>query len=206
MLTKEADILYLFAREPWRKYNFTELRKVSGKKSRSYLAGVLGKLAAAGLLKREPFGRLPVYSLDSASMKARVFAGFVLENFGWGKRRVPYADLQKLMDRMPYRDYAFLVTGSYASGKQTERSDIDVIILIGDTARPKRVYAELSHCCELNVPPVHLYVFRYGEFVKMLCDREGNYGKEAAKNSLVLAGGQVYVGLLQEAVLNGYHG
>ena len=206
MLTKEAGILHLFAREPWRRYGFTELRKASGKKSRSYLAGVLGRLVGTGILKRELFVHLPVYSLDPASAKAGVFAGFVLEYFGWGKGHVPYADLQNLMDRIPYHDHVFIVTGSYASGKQTESSDVDVVILIGDAADPKRVYAQLAQSCELNIPPIHLYVFRHGEFTGMLCNREANYGKEIAKNGLILTGGQVYVRLLQEAIRNGYHG
>lgn len=206
MLTKESEILFLFAKEPWKKYNFTNLRKISGKKSRSYLASVLGKLVKDKILKKESFAHLPVYSLNIGSTKARLFAGFVLEYYGWNKKHIPYDDLQRMMDKIPNNDYVFIIAGSYAKEKQTEESDIDVVILIDDYADPKRVYAELSYYCEMNIPPIHLYVFRHKEFMEMLLNKQANYGKEIAKNNLILAGGQVYVKLIKEAMRNGYSG
>ena len=206
MLNKEAGILYWFAKEPWRKYTFTELKKASGKKSKSYLEGVIKKLVKEKILRQESVSHLPVYSLNFSSAKARAFAGFVLEYFGWSRESIPYHDLQKIMDKCPYESYVFIVTGSYASGKQTRKSDIDAVILIEDACEPKRVYAELSQACELNIPPVHLYVFRYSEFREMLRSKEANYGKEIAKNHLILAGGQFYVKLIGEEIENGFDG
>lgn len=206
MLKKESEILYWVAKEPWKKYNFTELQRISKKKSRSYLASVLGKLVKDKILKKESLGHIPIYILNLASAKAEVFAGFVLEYHAWNKKHIPYGDLQKIIDKIPYKDYVFIITGSYVKEKQTEKSDIDVVVLIEDCAEPKRVYAELSHYCELNIPSIHLYVFRHKEFIKMLCDKEENYGKETAKNNLILAGGQVYFKVINEAMQNGYNG
>jgi hypothetical protein len=206
MLNKEAEILHLFAKEPWRKYTFTELKKASGKTSKSYVEGVIKKFVKEGILSQESVSHLPLYSLNVSSAKARAFAGFVLEYFGWGRRGVPYADLRRIMDKCPYESYVFIVAGSYASGKQTGKSDIDVAILVEDACEPKKVYAELSHACELNIPPVHLYVFRHSEFGNMLFNKEANYGKEIAKNHLILAGGQTYVKLIGEAIENGFDG
>lgn len=206
MLKKEAEILYWFAKEPWKKYTFTELRKASGKKSRSYMASVLDRFDKNRILKREPFGHLQVYSLNMDSTKARTFAGFALEFYGWNKKHIPYEDLQRIIDRIPNQDYVFIITGSYAKGKQTEKSDIDVVVLIDDNAEAKRVYAELSYYCELNIPQIHLYVFRHKEFIEMLCNKDENYGKEIAKNNLILAEGQVFIKLIYEAIRNGYNG
>jgi len=206
MLNKESEILYWFAKEPWKKYTFTQMKKVSRKKSRSYMASVLGKLAKNGILKRELFGHLPVYSLNMASAKARIFAGFVLESYGWSRKHIPYGDMQRMMDKIPALGYVFIITGSYARGKQTEKSDIDVAVLIDDNAEPKKVYAELSFYCELSIPKIHLYVFRNREFTEMLFSKEENYGKEISRNNLLLAGGQFYIKLVCEAVLNGYNG
>lgn len=206
MLKKESEILYWLAKEPWKKYNFTELQRISKKKSRSYLASVLNRQVKDRILKKESFAHLQVYSLSHDSAKARIFAGFVLECYAWNKKHIPYGDLQRMMDKIPYDDYILLITGSYAKEKQTETSDIDVVILIGNCAEPKKVYAELSYYCEMNIPPIHLYVFRHKEFIEMLCNKEANYGKEMAKNNLILAGGQVYFKLIHEAMQNGYNG
>lgn len=206
MLNKESEILYCFVSMPWRRLTFTDLKEVSGKKSRSYLDRTIKGFLAESILKQDTVGRLPVYSLDLSSAKARAYAGFVLEHYGWDRESLPYADLQRIIDKMPYRGHVFMITGSYASGKQTERSDIDAVVLVEDCCEPKKVYAELSQACELNIPPVHLYVFRHSEFMGMLSNKEANYGKEAARNGLVLVGGQVYMELVKEAIENGLDG
>ncbi len=206
MIKKEYEILYLFAKEPWKKYNFTGLQKTSGKKSRSYLEKVLHRLSKDKILKKELFGHMPIYSLNIDSAKVRIYAGFALEYYGWSKKHVPYDNLQKIMDKIPNKEHVFIVAGSYAGGKQTAKSDIDIVILICDSAEPKKVYAELSHYAGLSIPKIHLYVFRHKEFIEMLHNREQNYGKEIAKNNLILTEGQIYIKLVQEAMQNGYNG
>lgn len=205
MITKELEILYLFAKEPWKKYTFTELQKVSKKKSKSYLELTLKKFIENNILKRELIGHLPVYSLNNQSSKARGFAGFAIEYFSWNKKHIPYDDLQRIINKIPTPSYILLITGSYASEKQTENSDMDIVIIIDDSAEPKRIYASLVHACELNIPPIHLYVFKNKEFIEMLCNEEWNYGKEIAKNNLILTGGGVYLKLVEEAIKNGFN-
>jgi len=206
MIKKESEILHCLAREPWKKFTFTELMKVSRKKSRSYLERVIKRFIKENILKQGYVGHLPVYSLNLGSTKTRVFAGFVLEYYGWSRKDIPYKDLQKISDKIPYECYILMVTGSYATGKETEESDIDVVVLVEDSSQPKKVYAELSQACELNIPPVHLYVFRHSEFKEMLSNKEVNYGKEIAKNCMILSGGQVYIKLMEEAIANGFDG
>ena len=206
MNKKESEILYYFANEPWRKYTFTELKKVSKKKSKSYLALTLKRFIKDNIVKKELVGRLPIYSLNTTSTKARTFAGFVLENNGWNKKQIRYEDMEKIIKQIPTQNYVFIITGSYAKNKQTETSDIDVVILVDDSMDTKRVYAELSFTCEMNIPPIHLYVFKNKEFLEMLLNKEANYGKEIVKNSLILYGGQVYIQLIEEAIRNGFTG
>ena len=100
--------------------------------------------------------------------------------------------------------YILLLFGSYAKNKQTKNSDIDVVILVCDSMETKKVYAELAHECELNIPPIHLYVFKNSEFFEMLVNKEVNYGKEIVKNNLILYGGQIYFQIIEEAIKNGF--
>ena len=204
MINKENQLLNIFAKEPWRRFTFTELKKISKKKSKSYMDLVLKKFLKEGVLKQEKVGHLPVYSLNLSSSKARVFAGFSLEYESWRKKNIPYGDMQKLMNNTPALDYIFIITGSYAKNTQKEHSDIDVAIIIEDSFDPKQVYANLSHICELNIPSIHLYVFRNKEFIEMLCNNEFNYGKEISKNNLILASAQIYLKLIKEAIEHGF--
>ena len=113
--------------------------------------------------------------------------------------------MQKLMDKINYKNYVFLITGSYVRGTQTKNSDVDVVILIEDGLEPKKVSAELKLQSELNIPKIHLYVFKYSEFIQMLTNKEANYGKEIIKNYLILTEGQILLKIIEEAIKNGFN-
>jgi len=42
--------------------------------------------------------------------------------------------------------------------------------------------------------------------VRKILDKKPNYRKEIAKNNLILAGGKEYLGMIAEAVGNGFNG
>ena len=206
LLKKESALLYLFAAKPWQSYTESELKAAYGTKSKSYVETFLDKYVKAGILKTEPVGSLATYSLNRSSAKAMIYAGAILEFSGWSRNTVPYKDLQELIDKIPYANHITLITGSYAKGTQHEKSDIDVVIIIEDSCEPKKVYAELRLHSEMNIPPIHLYVFRNSEFVEMLNNEGGNYGKELVKNCLILSQGQTYLKLVDEAIRDGFTG
>lgn len=80
------------------------------------------------------------------------------------------------------------------------------MIICDDAFETKKIYAELKQDCELNIPPIHLYVFKNSEFLKMLLNKEANYGKEIANKNLILFGGEGYYKIISEAVKNGFTG
>lgn len=204
MLKKDYQVLIQFIKEPWKKFTFKEVKAFTGKKSESYIYASLKKFVKTGILREEHAGNVVLYQLDLKSLKAQVYAGFVSEYVAWGKKHIPYKDLQKIADKIPTEFYIFIITGSYAKNKQKETSDMDIAIIIGDSEEPKRVYAELRMACELNIPQIHLYVFKKSEFFQMLLNDEANYGKEIVKNNLILYGGGVYYNILHEVVENGF--
>ncbi len=204
MLKKDYEILMQFTREPWKKLTFKDVKKLSGKKSESYVYGVLKNYAKQGILQEERAGNVVLYSLNLESLKTQAYAGIISEYASWNKKRIPHRNLEKLASKIPTTFYTLIVAGSYAKGMQKEDSDIDVVVIIDDAAKPKRVYAELRMECELSIPPIHLYVFKGSEFLAMLLNKEANYGKEIAKNNLLLFGAEYYYKIMGEAIENGF--
>ncbi|MBU4246676.1 MAG: nucleotidyltransferase domain-containing protein [Nanoarchaeota archaeon] len=205
MLKKEYEVLLQFVKEPWKKFTFKEVKAFTGKKSESYIYASLKKFVKAGILKEEKAGNVVLYELGLKSQKAQVYAGFISEYVAWGQKHLPHKDLQKIADKLSTEFYIFIITGSYAKNKQKETSDIDLAIIIGDSEEPKKVYAQLRLACELNISQIHLYVFKKSEFLQMLLNNEANYGKEIAKNNLILHGGEIYYRILQEAIEYGFN-
>lgn len=206
MLKKEYEIMAVFAKASWKRFTFREIKKLSGKTSESYVYGSLKKFVKTGLLKEEKAGNVVLYMLNLESLKSTVYAGFVAEYIAWSQKHIPYKDIEKISKGIPTEFYVLIITGSYARKQQTSKSDLDMVIICDESTDPKRIYAEISQDCEMNIPRVHLYVFKEKEFLEMLTNKEANYGKEIAKNNLILSGGKEYYGIINEAVQNGFNG
>jgi len=206
MLKKEHEILKAFIEKPWQKFTFKEIKTLAKKKSDSYVYNSMKRFVKEKILSRERAGNVVLYYLNLACAKSQVYAGMAAEHIAWNKRHIPYADLNGMLSKIPANFFTLIVTGSYASNKQSAESDIDVVIICDSSANAQKIYAELRYSCEINIPPIHLYVFKESEFIEMLLDKKANYGKEIAKNNLILYGSEVYFKIIAEAIKNGFNG
>ena len=206
MLKKEYQIIKEFVEKPWKKFTFKEIKKLSGKKSESYIYSTLKSFVKNNILLEEKVGNVVLYSLNLKSLKACIYAGFISEFLGWSKKHIPYESLEKIASKIPTNFFIFIITGSYARNTQKKDSDIDVVIICDDALEPKKIYSELRHDCEMNIPQIHLYVFKKTEFLNMLLDKKASYGREIANNNLILFGGEEYYNIISEAIKNGFTG
>ena len=86
MLNKKHQILEEFVKRAWKKFTFQEIKKLSGKKSESYVYTSLKKFVKSNILKEERAGNVVLYSFsrffvilcgDSKNMMVR-FSSFKL--------------------------------------------------------------------------------------------------------------------------------
>jgi len=126
----------------------------------------------------------------------------VAEHKAWSFKKFPSTSIHDLVEQMNIDFFTLLVTGSYAKGKQTQKSDIDIILIV--PAEASKIRARLQHHCEMNIPTIHLYTFTSDEFKQMLLDKKHNYGKEAVKNNLIFYGAEAYYKLLFEVMKRGF--
>lgn len=206
LLKKDHELLTEFIVCPWKKLSFREIKEISGKKSRGYVYNVIKEFEKEGILASERIGNNILYRLNLDSEKASGYAGFISEYIGWSGKNIPYADLESISKNIPTDYFTLLVTGSYAKGTQKEGSDLDIVIICDDSKDPRRIYAELRHDAEMNIPPIHLYVFTGRDFLAMLLDKKPNYGKETVRNNKVISGGRAYYKLVSKAIKNGFIG
>ena len=76
MLKKEYQILEDFVRKPWKKFTFKEIKKLSRKKSESYVYASLKNFVKSNILKEERVGNGVLYFLNLDSHKT--FAYFLV--------------------------------------------------------------------------------------------------------------------------------
>ncbi len=95
------------------------------------------------------------------------------------------------------RFFILLVFGSYAKGKQSTGSDIDLMFIVPDrkeTLFEKEVF-QLTRSLPL---PVHSLVFSEKQFLEMLVSKDLNVGKEAFNNNVILYGIEQYYALISD--------
>jgi hypothetical protein len=101
---------------------------------------------------------------------------------GVNKKPTPAGSIFDLVAKTKTNFFTLLVVGSYAKDKQTEKSDLDIILIVPTDA--KKISSRLRHFCKMNIPSINLYVFTDEVFKQMSLDKKHNYGKEAVKDSL----------------------
>ena len=102
--------------------------------------------------------------------------------------------------------FLIIVTGSYAKGKETKKSDLDLVIIIPDNQDVLQIQKLVENITLLFIPKIHLYVFKRKDFLEMLTDKNENYGKEIFRYHYILKNAQTYYEILKEAIEHGFKG
>ncbi|MBI4979990.1 nucleotidyltransferase domain-containing protein [Candidatus Woesearchaeota archaeon] len=205
MLTQENVIIEPFIRKPWKALTFGEVKTRSNNKSDNYVHTTLKKLVKEEILKEQKIGNNIVYSINQAIFALNTI-GFIAEFKAHQAKHLPHKNIQQIIGKINRPYYTFIITGSYAKNKQKETSGVDIVVICDDQQSPNAVLSQIKLESELMVPEFHPYVFTQVQFYEMLINKEENYGKEIARNNLIIAGGREYYAILLEAVKHGFNG
>ena len=205
MLTKEHKIIEVFIEEPWKSLTFNQVKKLSKNKSDSYVHKALKQFVKEGTLKQQKVGNNIIYSIND-SIFALNTIGFISEYKANKAAYLPYKNIQKIINKIKTSFYALIITGSYAKKQQKTTSDIDIVIICDDRQNPNVILSQIKLESELMAPEAHPYVFTQSQFYAMLINKEENYGKETARNNLIITGAKQYYEILMEAIKNGFNG
>jgi predicted nucleotidyltransferase len=201
MLKKSYKIIDVFAKNPTIPYLFKEIKEQINSKSESYTYNSLKAFSKEGILIKEKKGGLSSYKIANNS-KTISYLSLVAEYKAWNKKGIPTKLIYDLIEKIDINFFTLLVVGSYAKNKQTEKSDLDVILIMPEDV--KKITSKLRYFCEMTIPQIHLHVFSGEEFKNMLLDKKHNFGKEAVKNNLLFYGAQPYYKIIFEAMKNGF--
>jgi len=117
-------------------------------------------------------------------------------------KKVPNID--NILNFKEFLDDIIIVGGSYAKGKETSKSDIDLVIVTKEDAFNKQKL--LENMTSLMLPKFHPLVITQKNFIDMLLDKKQNFGKEIFNNRLLFRNASRYYELIKEAMENGFRG
>ncbi len=205
LLNRKRKIVEAFMIAPWQKLTFKEAKKLSKNKSNNYVHATLKSLVRMGTLIEERKGNAVLYSISDSATALNTL-GFIAESYAAEAKQIPLKNLAKITKKLKTAYYSMLITGSYARNKQKERSDLDLVIICDNSCEPTAILAEIRFASKMMTPEIHPYAFRESELYEMLTNNEENYGKEIARNNLVITGGKQYYSIVMRATAHGFKG
>lgn len=204
LLKKEIYLFIPFIKEPWKDFTLSEIKKITKNKSHHYVYEALNKFTKKTVIKKERKGNTNIYKINE---KTIILDYFIMAELSIKEKRtdIPIKVIQQIQEKIKEEYYSLLVTGSYAKKEQRPSSDLDILIIIPNEKSKKPFEIALKEG-ELTVPEVHGFVFSEQEFYKMLTNKEFNYGKECAKNHILIYGIENYYQILLKGLQNGFEG
>lgn len=168
------------------------------KKDYPNIYNAIAELEKEGLIKIEKIGKSKVCFIE-LNKKTISLLSFLDEQEAISAN-IPNVD--KIMSTAEFDDDILLICGSYALGKPTKSSDLDLVIITRVKAFEKQKL--LENLTSLMIPKVHCLVFTYKDFIDMLLDKKPNLGKEIFNKRLIFKNTSRYYNLINEAITNGF--
>lgn len=195
----QVSVLNLFRKDIFLK---ASIKNMADKLKKSYprIYEAVKGFEKEGVLKIERVGRSDIVSID-LNEKSISFLSFLDEQEAF-KKGIPHS--RDILSIQELSNYIVIVTGSYASGKATKKSDLDTVVIIPDDKDPVALHKLIENKTLIWQPSIHLYIFRQKDFTEMLLSEEENYGKEIFKNHIMLKGASRYYELVREAIKHGF--
>lgn len=196
---KQEEILNLFRKNVFLKATIREISKIM-KKAYPKTYEAVKEMEKQGIIKINKIGNSSVCEINLTDKTISIL-GYLDEQEAH-LNNIP--NMQKILNFEEFLDDIILVTGSYAGKKAGKNSDIDLVIITKEKAFNKQKLIE--NLTSLIIPEIHVIVLTNEDFIKMLLDKEENYGKEIFKNRLIFRNSNRYYYDLKEAIKNGFRG
>jgi len=160
----------------------------------------VSELEKKGVLRVRKAGNAKVCEL-SLSAETTTILSFLDEQEALSKK-IPNID--KILAFKEFIEDIIIITGSYAKGKETKQSDIDLVIITKNDVFKKQKL--LENLTSLFLPKIHPIVISQKDFLTMLLEKKASFGKEIFKNKMIFRNTSKYYWLLKEAIEHGFRG
>jgi len=203
MLTpKQIRIFGAFLRKPYKEWTYTEIKEYSNEKSNSMVQKAIVKFTAEDLVLKRDVGNVFLYSVSLEN--SNVFAYFnilINENLP----QVVKKSLKIIQEELSSIKFVSMVIfGSYAEGKQKERSDLDIAILVNSTEDKKNCELAMKSAELKSVLQIDAHIITKREMLQMLKDKQENLGKQIARKHLAIHNPRIFYSIISEGINNGF--
>ena len=203
MLTpKQIKIFEAFLRRPYKELTYKEIKDYSKENSNSIIQKAIKKFLTEDLVRKREVGNIILYTLNLGN--STVFSYFDILT----KEKISNLvknSLQIIRGEIFNIEFVSVVIfGSYAEGKQKEKSDLDIAIFVNSVEDKKNCELSMKSAELKSILPLDAHVITKDEMLQMLKDKHENLGKQIAYKHLVIQNPMIFYSILAEGMGNGF--
>jgi predicted nucleotidyltransferase len=199
MLTKQQlTILGIFKKDFFAILTFKQIKEESKQKSNNIVQLALKEFKKQDLVKTEITGDVTTYFLNLNNNLTLSYLNLI-NDVEIQKRKFPKEILSEIQKRISKQTYFFIliIFGSYARNKATEKSDLDIAVIVESEQTKKEITPLLETVKRREIKPIDYHVFTRNEFLEMLKAESENVGKQIYKNNIIYYGFIEYCHLIR---------
>src|SRR3989338_5357628 len=200
MLTKrQLTLLGVFQKDLFASLTFKQIKQESKQKSNNIVQIALKEFKEQDLVKTKVTGDVTTYSLNLNNNLTVSYLNLINE-LEIQKRKFPKEILSEIQKKISKQTDFFIsiIFGSYAKNKATEKSDLDIAIIVESEQTKKEIIPLLETVKRREIKPIDYNIFTRNEFLEMLRAESENVGKQIYKNSIIYHGFIEYCSLIRE--------
>lgn len=156
---------------------------------------LVGDLVSRGIIVTEAIGRAKPVRLNISS-DPEIFLVEKKRTQEFLEKNPRIILIQEDIKEIGYPFLIVLIFGSFAKGKNTSNSDIDICIISDN----QEVSNKLIQKLKLSSLKLEIHEFTTKEFISMIEKKQNNVGNEIVKSNILLYGIENYYNLISERV------
>ena len=199
MLTKQQLTLFgVFQKDLFASLTFKQIKEESKQKSNNIVQIALKQFKEQDLVNTKATGDVTTYSLNLNNNLTLSYLNLI-NDLEIQKRKFPREILSEVQKRISKQTEFFIliVFGSYAKSKATEKSDLDVAVIVESEQTKKEIVPLLETVKRREIKPIDYHIFTREELLEMLKAEYENVGKQIYKNNLIYYGFMEYCNLIR---------
>ncbi len=203
MLTpKQIRIFEAFLRKPYKELTYKEIKDYSKEKSNSITQKAVVNFLAEDLVKKREVGNIILYAVNLDNITVFSYFDILIKE---KISNLVKSSLKIIREELSNTEFLSLVIfGSYAEGKQKEKSDLDIAIFINSVDEKKNCELSMKSAELKSILQIDARIITKDEMLRMLKDKHENLGKQIAYKHLAIQNPMIFYSILREGVNDGF--
>ena len=203
MLTpKQIKIFEAFLRKPYQELTYKAIKDYLKEKSNSIIQKAVVKFLAENLVKKREVGNIILYAINLDNNTVFSYFDILIKE---KSTNLIKSCLKIIREELANSEFiSVVIFGSYAEGKQKEKSDLDIALFVNSAEDKKNCELYMKSAELKSILKIDAHIITKDEMLQMLKDKQENLGKQIAYTHLAIHNPIIFYSILQEGINNGF--